>query len=136
MIERLRDLPPRQAARWFSGVIFVFAGLNHFIVPRVYRQIMPPYLPFPMMLIYLSGVTEVIGGTGLLIPRTRRAAGWLLMLTLIGVYPANVHMALYPEQFKPVPAWVLRARLPLQFVLIALVWWVMGGAPTSEPKTK
>jgi uncharacterized membrane protein len=72
-------------------------------------------------------VAEIAGGAGLLVPATRRAAGWWLVATLVGVFPANLHMALHPERYRRIPggAPALWARLPFQGVFIA---WVLSAA--------
>ncbi|MCM2369424.1 DoxX family protein [Aporhodopirellula aestuarii] len=113
----------RKNSLWMLGVLFVVAGINHFVSPEVYRRIMPPYLPAHLMLIYVSGVFEVLGGVGLLVPSLRRTAGWGLIALLIAVFPANVHMAMNVEQFPAFPLAAIYARLPLQFLLIAWVYW-------------
>ena len=66
----------------------------HFVIPRAYRRIMPPYVPAHSAMVYASGVAEIAGGAGLMLPRHRRFAGWWLIATLLAVFPANVHMAL------------------------------------------
>jgi uncharacterized membrane protein len=107
------------------AALFVTAGVLHFRIPDGFAQAVPPYLPSPLALVYISGVFEILGGVGLLIPRLRRAAGWGLIALLIAVFPANLHMALndvQPPNFH-VPTWALWARLPLQGVLIAWVYW-------------
>jgi uncharacterized membrane protein len=111
--------------RRLSGPFFVFAGLMHFVIPRAYRRIMPPYVPAPAAMVAASGIAEIAGGTGLITARHRRAAGWGLIATLVAVFPANVHMALHPEQFPKVPGGsrALWARLPFQGVFIA---WVLA----------
>ena len=88
---------------------------------------MPPYVPAARAMVYASGVAEMAGGAGLLVRRTRRPAGWWLVATLVAVFPANLHMALHPEQFPKVPggARALWARLPLQGLFIA---WVLRAA--------
>jgi len=111
--------------RKLAGPMFVVAGVLHFVIPKTYRRIMPPYVPAPEAMVYASGVAEIAGGAGLMIERSRRLAGWWLIATLIAVLPANVHMALHPEQFKDVPGGprALWARLPFQGVFVA---WVLG----------
>lgn len=106
-----------------AGLFFVFAGAMHFVIPGAYRRIVPPYLPAPDALVYASGVAEIAGGAGLIPEATRRPAGWWLIATLVAVFPANVHMALHPDEFPRVPggAASLWARLPLQAVFIAWV---------------
>ncbi len=105
------------------GILFVLAGVNHFISPNFYVRIMPQYLPAHLALVYVSGFFEVLGGIGVLIPKLRRAAGWGLIALLIAVFPANIHMLIHAEQFPDISDWMLIARLPLQFVLIAWIYF-------------
>jgi uncharacterized membrane protein len=97
----------------------------HFAIPKTYRKIMPRYVPAPAAMVYASGVAEIAGGAGLLRPQQRRLAGWWLIATLIAVFPANLHMALHPDDYPDVPGGVpaLWARLPFQGLFIA---WVLG----------
>lgn len=112
-------------ARKFSlgllAVLFVAAGANHFVNPEVYVRIMPPSFPMPSKLVAVSGFFEIFGGVGLLVTRLRRPAGWGLVALLIAVFPANIHMALNTSQYPDIPAFLIYARLPMQFVLIAWV---------------
>lgn len=105
------------------SLLFVAAGINHFVSPSVYVKIMPDYLPWPLALVYVSGFFEVLGGVGIAVHRLRRAAGWGLIALLVAVFPANVGMVMNTDQFPAIPFWALTARLPLQGVLIAWVWW-------------
>ncbi len=111
------------------GLIFTLAGVNHFVMPRLYESIMPGYLPRPRLLVLLSGVAEVIGGLLALFPRTQWLARWSLTAVLIAVFPANLHMAVHAEKYPKIPAWLLWARLPLQGVLIGWVWWATKMRP-------
>jgi uncharacterized membrane protein len=108
-------------ARGLGGT-FLVAGALHFLAPRTYMAIMPRYLPAHRELVYASGVAEMAGGAGMLHPRTRRAAGWWLIATLLGIFPANVEMAAHAERFRRFPRPLLWARLPLQGAIIAWVW--------------
>jgi uncharacterized membrane protein len=114
----------RAVLRWLLGVFFVLAGLNHFREPSVYMGMMPPWLPSPAALIALSGACEVLGGIGILVPRTRRAAGWGLIALLAAVFPANLHVALMGRMpgfgFSPAMLWL---RLPFQPVFAGAVAW-------------
>jgi uncharacterized membrane protein len=117
----LRRKPKKKlnAANTF-GAFFTFAGIMHFVIPRTYAAIMPDYLPAHRELVYASGVAEIAGGAGVLHPRTREAAAWWSVATLVAVFPANVHMALHPERYKvPGGRAALYARLPLQALAIA-----------------
>ncbi len=92
---------------------------------------MPPYLPWPGPLVAISGVAEIAGGSGLLVPRTRVLAGWGLIALLVAVFPANLHIALHGWPGVNLPAWVLWARLPLQIVMVAWVYWAARTSRTS-----
>jgi uncharacterized membrane protein len=86
-------------------------------------RIMPPYIPWHLAMVYISGAAEIAGGAGLLVslavPQLRGPAAWGLVALLIAVFPANVYMATSAATFS----WILWARLPLQAVLI---WWVLA----------
>lgn len=74
------------------ALLYIVAGLLHFIKPKMYLKIMPPYLPAHLPLVYLSGVAEILLGIGLLIPALQVYAAWGVILLLIAVFPANVYM--------------------------------------------
>lgn len=99
---------------------YVVAGINHFVHRSFYEQIMPPYLPWHIPLIYISGVCEIAFGLLLLPVSTRRTAAWLLIALLIAVYPANIQVALDYWYADNPYLWIALARLPLQLLL---VWW-------------
>jgi uncharacterized membrane protein len=109
--------------QWLLGVLFVLAGINHFARPRFYVAIMPPYLPWHLELVYLSGLCEVVLGALLLVPRFTHLAAWGLVALLVAVFPANLHMAVHPELYPRISPVLLWVRLPLQGVLIAWAWW-------------
>jgi uncharacterized membrane protein len=98
----------------------------HFLQPGAYLPMMPPYLPWHVALIYLSGLAEVLVGIGVLIPGTRRLAAWGAILLLIAIFPANVHIAIYDvpvfgaAEGAGIFNWI---RLPFQGVLIFWAWW-------------
>lgn len=122
----------RTVLRWLLALVMVGAGVNHFLSPATYVAMMPVALPWHLALVYVSGVAEIAGGLGLLVPRTRRAAAWGLIALLVAVFPANVNMAVneLPLGTTTVPTWALWARLPLQLVLIAWAYAVRG--PSSR----
>ena len=118
------------------GPAYVVAGVMHFVVPEAYVQIMPPVLPAPLALVYLSGVAEVALGVGVLYPRTRRYAAWGLVALLVAVFPANVYMATSGVVVEGTPFGTLDpsaaerwGRLPLQAVLVAWAWWYTRPTP-------
>jgi uncharacterized membrane protein len=111
--------------RWLLTIFMVAAGANHFIAPDAYVGMMPAELPAPLALVYISGVAEILGGLGLILPTTRKLAAWGLVALYIAVLPANLNMAINHLRLgtSEVPTWALWARLPLQGVLIAWAWW-------------
>ena len=109
--------------KWLLAIAFVLAGINHFLNPSFYLKMMPPVLPAPLFLIYLSGVFQIALGILLLLPKFTRFAAWGLIALLIAVFPANVYMASNPQIFSEFSSTALYARLPVQLVLIALAFW-------------
>jgi len=107
---------------WVLGIFFIVAGVNHFLSPGMYQTIMPPFLPWPMALIYISGVAEILGGAGVLVPKARRIAGWGLIALLIAVFPANIYAVHAMSASSALVRALLIVRLPLQAVLIAWVY--------------
>lgn len=134
----MRFLPPTTSQRiviLLVSVFFCFVGISHFTNPEFFVAIVPPYLPAPLSLVYVSGLFEILGGLGVLLPQTRRLAGYGLIALLVAVYPANVHMALNPDQFPDISPAALYARLPMQFVFAAAVWWAIRPERPSAKST-
>ena len=117
----------RLLTRVLLAALFLLAGTVHLLNPTLFLPIMPPWIPDPMAGIVLSGVCELLGGVGLLVPRAgvQRAAGWGLLLLLVAVFPANIYMAAAHVQVHgfPSPNWMSWARLPLQPILMLMVSW-------------
>lgn len=110
------------------GVGFVFAwfmlgGIGHFVFTMFFVDIVPPYIAFAHLAVYVSGVFEILGALGLLLPRVRPWAGYGLILLTLCVTPANVYMWQHPEQFPDIPEILLSLRLVLQVALLWLIWW-------------
>ena len=101
----------------------MFAGAMHFVIPRQYEAIVPPYLArWKKELVVASGVAEIAGGVAILPDATRRGARWWLLATLLAVYPANIHMAVNSKEFEHIPAPALWGRLPVQFLFAWMTW--------------
>jgi uncharacterized membrane protein len=113
----------RTLARNLLAVLIVGAGISHFARTDLFLRIMPDYLPSPSLLVWISGLFEVLGGVGLLVPRSRFLSAVGLIALYIAVFPANINMAVHATRFPEIPAAVLWLRLPFQAVLIACVWW-------------
>ncbi len=124
----------KKTLRWVLTLLMVAAGLNHFRMPAAYAAMIPAALPAPLALVYISGVAEILGGLGLILPATRRLAAWGLVALFVAIFPANVNMAVnnLPMDGNPVPTWVLWARLPIQAVLVAWAWWYTRPAVAAE----
>jgi uncharacterized membrane protein len=120
----------QSVARWVLALFFIVAGANHFLAPEIYLGMMPPWLPFKETANIISGLAEIAGGIGLLLPRFRRAASWGLIALLVAIFPANLHVALQGSMpgLENAPPALLWIRLLFQPVFIAWVWWV-GLAP-------
>jgi uncharacterized membrane protein len=110
-----------RAGFWFVFLWFFVGGIAHFVFTEAEMRIVPPWLPSPRMLVWVSGVCELAGALGLLWPRTRRWAAWGLFALTVAVTPANVYMLQQAELFPGVPYGMLVARLPLQLLLLALI---------------
>jgi uncharacterized membrane protein len=109
--------------RVLFAAFFVIAGITHFTNREFFISIVPPYLPWPEMLVYVSGVAEIVLGALLLVPSMRRIAAWGQIALLIAVFPANIHMAMNPQLYPGTPYAALLIRLPLQGVLVAIAFW-------------
>lgn len=128
-------MPGREWKRAALALLFVAAGIVHLVHPALYRPIMPPYLPGHDWLILISGWAEILGGAGLLVPATRRLAGWGLMALLVAVFPANLEM-LWLHRERGGVWWgelLLWLRLPLQAVLLWWVWRAAGLRRSGAP---
>jgi len=123
----------RFTLRLLLAVLFLFAGSAHLIDPGLFLPIIPPWIPFHHLCIELSGVFELLGGFGLLIPvrMIQSLTGIGLTLLLVAVFPANVYMATTHIQIHGFPSqpWMAWARLPFQMLLIAAVIWVTDLTP-------
>lgn len=109
--------------KYLLCIFFVFAGVMHFVNPDFYLKMMPPYLPWHLGLVYLSGVFEIVLGILLIIPKYTRLAAWGLIALLIAVFPANIYLAMNPQLMPNASPTAHLIRLPFQLVFIAWAWW-------------
>jgi uncharacterized membrane protein len=128
---------------YIMSALYIVAGVMHFVVPELYVQIVPPYLPFPLVLVYVSGIAEIVLGAGLLTERTRRLAAWGVIALLVAIFPANLYMATSDVVIQGAPEGIANpseaarwGRLPLQAVLIAWAWWYTRPMPDSTETPK
>ena len=110
--------------RYALAAVYAPFGVLHMRSPAAFLPIMPPVVPFPEAVVTATGACEVLGAAGLLIPRTRRAAGAALALYAVCVYPANLYHALAHRHVPPLPDswWYHAPRLLFQPVF---VWWAL-----------
>jgi uncharacterized membrane protein len=125
------------------AIVYVVAGALHFVAPSTYERVVPPQLPRPRTLVYLSGIAEVLLGIGMVFERTRNRSAWGLVALLVAVFPANVYMATgddfafadLPSQLRDPRDAALWARLPLQAVLVAWAWWYTDQSSCTDEST-
>ena len=110
---------------YLMGVIYSILGVVHFTHTGFYRPFMPKFLPAHDLLIYLSGVAEILLGIGVLFPQTRILALWGLIAMLIVFLIVHVNM-LFPSNGLGISHWILWLRLPIQFLLI---YWAFINLP-------
>ena len=108
---------------YLMALFYINVGINHFTKPQWFLQIMPPYIPFHLELVYLSGFFEILFGLMLLFSRTRKIAGWGLILLLIAVFPANIYLAQTNGVAMGIAAEVAWWRLPFQAIFIGIAYW-------------
>ena len=115
----------KEILRVLLALFMITAGVLHFVTPAPFVKIVPPQLPYPLELVYISGFFEILGGVGLLIPLVSVAAAWGLIALFVAVFPANINMAVNNIKLEGIPhsPALYWARLPLQAVLIAWAWW-------------
>lgn len=125
----------RGAVPYALAVMFLFTAVAHFNAMRHDMvKMVPPWVPSPEAVVAITGVLEILGAIGLMIPRTRRAVGIALILFLVAVFPANVYAALNEVQFGGRAATPLVLRLPMQLLFIALLWWGAVRRDAARPR--
>lgn len=124
---------PRLAGLAFIALWFLLGGIAHFVATDREMRIVPPSLPWPRAIVLVTGVLELLGVAGLLVKRTRRAAGIGLFALTVAVTPAHFYMLQRPELFA-IPYWLLALRLPLQVALLALIAWSTSPATAIRSK--
>jgi uncharacterized membrane protein len=118
----------------FVFLWFFIGGIFHFTLTETEMRIVPPAIPWSRAAVLISGVFELMGAVGILIPASRRAAGIGLFILTIAVTPANVYMLQHADVFHS-PRWALIVRLYFQVLLLALIIWsTWNWAPRPAPR--
>jgi uncharacterized membrane protein len=121
------------SCRWALGAMFLFTSLAHFGSTRHdLARMVPPQLPRPLLLVYLTGIFELLGAAGLIIPQTRVAASAALMILLVALFPANLRAARQGLTIAGRPATPLGLRAPMQALFLGLLWW--AGVAAASPR--
>lgn len=114
----------QDSARYALAVMFIFTATAHFNkMKHDLAQMIPPYFPRPLLLVYLTGVLELLGAAGLLLPEFRRLAGICLIALLVGMFTANINAARQGVTLRGKPPTPLWLRTPMQVLFVALLWW-------------
>jgi uncharacterized membrane protein len=108
------------------ALFFATGGVAHFVYTEFFVLAMPGYVGYHRELVIVSGVFELLGALGILVPRTRLLAGYGLIALAIAVFPANINMALHPEEYRGIPEALLYLRLPVQFLFVWFIWWAIA----------
>ena len=108
------------------ALFFLNGGVAHFLIPEIFERAMPDYIGYHRELVVISGIFEILGAIGIIIPATRLLAGYGLLALIVAVYPANIDMAMHPDKFPEIPIAFIYLRLPLQFLFFGFVWWAIS----------
>jgi uncharacterized membrane protein len=118
-----RRRPVKSVLRYVMAAFYVWAGINHFVRPEFYLNLMPPYIPLHTELVYLSGIIEIVLGVLVAIPRTAAMAAWGIILMLLAFLPVHVHMLVNNHLYPEAPTSVLWLRFPIQALFILWAYW-------------
>lgn len=110
---------------YLMAVIYIFAGIMHFIKPKVYLRIMPRYLPNHKLLVKLSGIAEIVLGIGLCIPLLKNPSIYVIILMLMFFLMVHFYMLTGKKASAGIPRWILLLRIPLQFGLMYWAYWYL-----------
>jgi len=114
---------------YFMSLAYIYVGMRHFIDPDFFLAIMPDYLPFHQEAVYISGFFEILLGGMLLFQKSRKVAGWGLIVLLIAVFPANIYLAQNEaaQQAIDISQTAAIVRLPFQALFIGIAFWHQRG---------
>jgi len=114
----------QDSARYALVVMFIFTATAHFNkMKHDLAKMIPPYFPRPLLIVYITGVLELLGAAGLMLPQFRRLAGICLIVLLVGMFIANINAAQKRVTLHGKPPTPLWLRAPMQILFIGLLWW-------------
>ena len=103
-------------------VWFFLGGIGHFVLTKIFVSVVPPYVPFPLEMVYFTGVCEIAGALALLYQPLRRIAGLCLIALAICVTPVHIQMLIEADKYEALGPAVLWGRLIIQPILIWVIW--------------
>lgn len=112
----------RMIGRAIVFVWFFLGGIGHFVLTKTFVSVVPPYVPFPLEMVYFTGVCEIAGALALLYKPLRHVAGWCLIALTICVTPVHIQMLIEADKYTALGPAVLWARLIIQPILIWVIW--------------
>ncbi|WKB82020.1 DoxX family protein [Cellulophaga omnivescoria] len=110
---------------YLMALLYIIAGIMHFIKPKMYTRIMPMYLPKHLLLVYISGILEVVIGTGLVYTYTKNLAIYALIAMLAVFLLVHFYMLSSKKAAAGIPMYILILRIPLQFVLMYWAYYYL-----------
>ena len=110
---------------YLMAVIYIFAGIMHFVKPKMYLRILPGYLPKHKLLVIISGIAEIVIGIALCFSATKNLAIYAIIAMLASFLPAHFHMLFNKKASMGIAKWVLIGRIPLQFLLMFWGYWYL-----------
>ena len=122
---------PAAVRTGLAAMLLVTASAHFTALRHDLARMVPDVVPYPMAVIYITGVCEILGAAGLLVPRTRRVAGVALIVFFVAVLPANIHAARAGVTLGGEPATPIVYRIPMQLLFIGLTWW----SAVARPRT-
>ena len=122
----------RMIGRSIVFVWFFLGGIGHFLFTKIFVSVVPPYVPFPLEIVYFTGVCEIAGAFALLYKPLRRTAGLCLIALAICVTPVHIQMLIEAEKYKALGPVVLWVRLLMQPILIWIIWNVTNPPRQAE----
>jgi uncharacterized membrane protein len=112
------------SARDALSLMLVFTGFSHFtFMKEDFVRMIPPSIPWPRAMVYFTGICEIAGAAGLVLPEFRRAAAYALIAFFLAVLPTNIHAARAGVTLRGKPATNLWLRIPMQALFIAIAFW-------------
>lgn len=110
---------------YLMALIYIIAGIMHFVRPKMYKRMLPAYLPGHKQLVIISGIAEIVIGIALCFSITKNLAVYAIIAMLIFFLPAHFHMLFNKKASMGIAKWVLVARIPLQFLLVFWAYYYL-----------